>query len=625
MTDVTVDWICVDDGLGRYVYFLSSDGHKSSQEPPNFAHKYFYNGDQVYYFRGVCVSCKRKMIPSVFSCKSYGMAFALNTCDNCLKKICGLSKLIGNGDIIWDRIGSSPKTVLMNLLDLSLDLKREKRVEERAMQAKLRVAELSKIRRNQIRINLCKMKAAPYNITKGEYLSWGYGEVYDEYLGGVNSSGQPTGVGIKFYSDGSVYVGGWTDGRHHTDRKGYWTRPDGSVYEGNWLQGRKHGKGEQVYEDGRVYIGEWAAGVEHGHGKIQYPNGDIFEGRFRFGRRDGPGILKKKNGPTERGNFRDPQVSHEKAVPEISESMAPNPMNSSPPSLLQISLEALGNSVIRSDKKVPHSKLISKRCPGHLKPLLGHAFLSAIPNASQPFVKFGPTIAYLTLDVITLSQIPMDVQDIEGLIRIIEANTALTKLQIISAKLQGASIEMLIRNIQTNLWPNLTSIDFSCNKIELRVLQTIVDGISSHSSTIRHLKLSACHIKIPGVEILANLIAMNAPLQDLDLSFNDSDTKGAEALAKSLRQNTNLTSLNIRQNGIGPEGGMALAEVLKDNYTLKQLVISDNKLGANATAAVVGRLHTKTKAVLKSWSTNELVMPELYNAGRYGVLSRDKK
>lgn len=46
----------------------------------------------------------------------------------------------------------------------------------------------------------------------------------------------PHGVGIKFYSDGTVYYGPWHHGYQKTDKvevKGTWLRPDGSQYEGS--------------------------------------------------------------------------------------------------------------------------------------------------------------------------------------------------------------------------------------------------------------------------------------------------------------------------------------------------------------------------------------------------------
>jgi hypothetical protein len=39
-------------------------------------------------------------------------------------------------------------------------------------------------------------------------------------------------MGVKFYSDGTIYFGPWAQGYQKTDVKGTWIRPDGSQYEG---------------------------------------------------------------------------------------------------------------------------------------------------------------------------------------------------------------------------------------------------------------------------------------------------------------------------------------------------------------------------------------------------------
>ncbi len=47
----------------------------------------------------------------------------------------------------------------------------------------------------------------------------------------------PHGIGVKFWADGSIYVGGWYKGKPHTDSKGILTRNNGMCYEGTWMNG----------------------------------------------------------------------------------------------------------------------------------------------------------------------------------------------------------------------------------------------------------------------------------------------------------------------------------------------------------------------------------------------------
>ena len=95
-----------------------------------------------------------------------------------------------------------------------------------------------------LRIDIIKSQAADYGIFQGSLVSWGFGAAFDEYFGALDEQGRPSGTGVQFYSDGSVYCGEWFEGLRHTAGKGVWTRPDDSQYEGMWVQGLKHGKGK---------------------------------------------------------------------------------------------------------------------------------------------------------------------------------------------------------------------------------------------------------------------------------------------------------------------------------------------------------------------------------------------
>ena len=123
----------------------------------------------------------------------------------------------------------------------------------------------------------------------GRYLSWGFGtdsSDFDEYFGEVDlETSLPHGMGVKYYSDGSIYVGGFKNGEPHCAEDGLWSRKNGLKYEGGWLAGRKHGVGNLVYPSlknaalYKSYSGQFANGMEHGQGVLEYADLSVYRGR----------------------------------------------------------------------------------------------------------------------------------------------------------------------------------------------------------------------------------------------------------------------------------------------------------------------------------------------------------
>lgn len=96
-------------------------------------------------------------------------------------------------------------------------------------------------------------------------------------------------------ADGSVYVGGWLDGRHQGN--GTLKASNGYTYTGQWSHGRRSGRGVEHYPDGRVYEGEFAYGLWNGHGVLTFKNGDRYDGSFRGGRMTTPDALTHAQPP----------------------------------------------------------------------------------------------------------------------------------------------------------------------------------------------------------------------------------------------------------------------------------------------------------------------------------------
>lgn len=93
---------------------------------------------------------------------------------------------------------------------------RDSDITKRSLAAKYWTQYYSKLRRNVDRKYIIVDKAAKVGILIGKHFSWGAdGSAFDEYFGALNTKNLPHGIGVKFYSDGSVYVGGWKGGVQH--------------------------------------------------------------------------------------------------------------------------------------------------------------------------------------------------------------------------------------------------------------------------------------------------------------------------------------------------------------------------------------------------------------------------
>ncbi len=135
------------------------------------------------------------------------------------------------------------------------------------------------------------------------------------YVGGLDESDSPQGVGIVKHKDSSdMYVGYFRDGEFD----GYGMLcVDGVLYQGKFSEGFKHGNGIMtsenfIYEgefeqdefcgrgvmkrsDGSYYDGEWKDGeqVGQGYGKTILEDGSVYEGELVDGRFCGHGTVTK--------------------------------------------------------------------------------------------------------------------------------------------------------------------------------------------------------------------------------------------------------------------------------------------------------------------------------------------
>tara|TARA_R110001583_G_C5657451_1_gene409340 strand:+ start:1013 stop:4057 length:3045 start_codon:yes stop_codon:yes gene_type:complete len=129
----------------------------------------------------------------------------------------------------------------------------------------------------------------------------------------------PIGRGLMVFNDGSIYYGGWVDGKRDTTKdfmggngrdrykpfKASFHRPDMSQYYGEWANGQFNNHGTLQYPDGSMYDGYWRNGKRNGVGTMYYANGEIYAGDWERGKRNGKGVLSKVDKTELIGNWDD--------------------------------------------------------------------------------------------------------------------------------------------------------------------------------------------------------------------------------------------------------------------------------------------------------------------------------
>ena len=497
----------------------------------------------------------------------------------------------------------------------------------------------AKKKRDFWRLPKVKQLARDSGVVEGTYVSWGLGlagdkDKFDEYFGLLDEEGQPHGKGVKYFNDGSVYYGEFFHGKEQSDKTdAVMMRPDNSSYQGQFMGGLRHGKGLWTYPDQSTYEGEFAKGAEHGYGLKRYPDGSSHNGRFRFGRRDGPGVFTSAQGVVEKGSFRDYVTPYlEKPPPPMVEELeTPSSLLASPPSLHVVAMQALVQAMIKRRFVVP-SPRVTRRLAEHLKPMVARALFTAYSvlagensfyRTNEAYSSSAPQFAFKFMRTATFKSIRLKDFDVDTLTYFISGNSDLEELRLVSNKLSTPSIDLLSKQMQSRVWSKLRLVDFSYNFMDLKALQSLLNGCSQ-VSTLGLLGLAGCNIKANGAFLIANFLQSNKCLKTLDLAFNQIEVLGADTLSTSLRTNATLTSLNVRQNSVLEAGGEKFAEMLKVNKTLRVLVLADNKVGPDIIALVSGRLSGSITDVAFSSKSREVDMPTWYVRGRFEGWSPEK-
>jgi Leucine-rich repeat (LRR) protein len=155
-----------------------------------------------------------------------------------------------------------------------------------------------------------------------------------------------------------------------------------------------------------------------------------------------------------------------------------------------------------------------------------------------------------------------------ALLERIKANDpTLTTLDLSNKKLNDSDIQQLANALATNT--NLTNLDVGWNQIGDEGAKAL-----AANATLTNLDVGGNQIGVEG----AKALAANATLTNLNVYYNQIGAKGAKALAA----NTTLTNLDVWGNQIGDEGTKALAA----NATLTYLNVRSNQIGDEGAKAL---------------------------------------
>ena len=121
------------------------------------------------------------------------------------------------------------------------------------------------------------------------------------YHGEIDEDGNPDGKGSMFFSDGTLYEGGWKSGKMHG--KGRIISLLGDLCTGEFVNGRMTGKGVMEYINGNTFEGELLNDKPHGYGKEITSDGTIYEGEYRDGLKNGKGKSTWADGSNYEGYF----------------------------------------------------------------------------------------------------------------------------------------------------------------------------------------------------------------------------------------------------------------------------------------------------------------------------------
>ena len=165
--------------------------------------------------------------------------------------------------------------------------------------------------------------------------------------------------------------------------------------------------------------------------------------------------------------------------------------------------------------------------PAIISKFLDLIFGSASEPSVLPFRKIAPTLAFVQKEAVALDFMKISTKGFDSFLFFIEGNFSLKSLSLMGNKLQYSSLESLSKALALRQWPNISELNLSYNKMDLKSVNEVMIGVAAIK--IKVLKLAGCLLKPNVAPAISNLIATHPNLTSLDLSFN---TLGGKKLFK---------------------------------------------------------------------------------------------
>lgn len=192
-------------------------------------------------------------------------------------------------------------------------------------------------------------------------------------------------------------------------------------------------------------------------------------------------------------------------------------------------------------------------------------------------------------DTLNLSGISLSAKTVTALAAAIKDDVVFTRLNVADAFLGDDGAILLASALKTNT--TLKELDMRGNNIRHDGAVALSQMLKVNS-TLETLKLEWNCVGVwdSGIKGIADALAVNNHLKDLDLRNNKVGSAGVQVLAQSLKHNHGLTSLDLRWNNAGVSGGRALVDMLKWNHTIRDVELSGNEVPEDILRAVESQL-----------------------------------
>ncbi|KAN0045020.1 hypothetical protein ACTA71_006547 [Dictyostelium dimigraforme] len=187
----------------------------------------------------------------------------------------------------------------------------------------------------------------------------------------------------------------------------------------------------------------------------------------------------------------------------------------------------------------------------------------------------GPLSTNRNITKLHLDSCPIGDQGIVFLADILESNRSIRQLDLQSCgSING--LEYLGRAISNNT--TLEKLTWSYNQSHYTSVMCLSNGLRNEHSQMKSLILKGCDIEGWGALSLADTLAINKSLKELDLGSNQFGDTGAISLASKLNSHPSLSILDLSSNLISTEGLDKILQSIQSNKTLTNLNLSRNPL-----------------------------------------------